>query len=492
MIIRQIDLLMTESEKLRLEEIGNQTRQFWKKISQLSNQGDAETDTEIASKMYALAARYENDPSLIALYEEENKLREEVFSRYKNGVRGHYPTILADIKEAMDAFDKSDFNGFIENNYGSGGPAYNLLFDDPEIENQRLFVALHDYLKNITSFQFNTLAEINAPKDEATAILKATINKFVNLPSENKEEYEERLTKFSKETILTRDRISQAAWRGELTEAPKTFITSSNKAKKLLSVEATIKFDELNKDIKISGISGLTSYDEAVHNAVISLFLVGGNDIITPRMIYRQMTGNANVTLPDQHRQLISDSIDKMSALRVTINTTGERAGYKNLDIEYKGNLLYTKSITARLNGVIVEDCIKILDTPVLYTYANAKNHVSRFPISLLNSSDKVHKTPDVIIIQNYLLKRIDSFKDKKQDKILYSSIYDQLDFQTEGRASINNKKKKVRDHTKTILDHFVSQGLISGYSEDEKDKKTNAIKGVTIHFETSNSSEPS
>ena len=57
--------------------------------------------------------------------------------------------------------------------------------------------------------------------------------------------------------------------------------------KEILSL---VRLNYSNNAIQISGEKELTQYDKEVHDALVTLYVDGGNEYITPQMIYKAMT----------------------------------------------------------------------------------------------------------------------------------------------------------------------------------------------------------
>ena len=88
-----------------------------------------------------------------------------------------------------------------------------------------------------------------------------------------------------------------------------------------------------------------------------------------------------------------------------------QEAQLRGLDkARYDSNLLNAKRLTVSANGQTTE-AIKILDTPILYDYAERRNQIGRFDVKLLDSP--VNKTEENIVLDGYLRRRIDASKDK-------------------------------------------------------------------------------
>lgn len=276
------------------------------------------------------------------------------------------------------------------------------------------------------------------------------------------------------------DKVSNSAFRNELTGGQLQQLGMERRgSKKQITTLAGINFDNLNGSVQIKGRKELTAYDREVHDAIITLFVDGGNEYITPQMIYQVMTGNPDAYLEKKQAEAISDSITKCMYSRLIIDASEEAKAYGFDSFKYDGSLISGERVTASLNGTVVE-CLRILRTPVLYEYANKKNQIGRFDIKLLNSP--INKTEEIITLQGYLYRRILSMKSSPNlsKTILYDKVYSQIEVKAASDGALRKKKSKVRDHVKKILDYWKQEEFIAGYVEN---KRGTRIHSVTIRL---------
>ena len=247
-------------------------------------------------------------------------------------------------------------------------------------------------------------------------------------------------------------------------------------------VRTAVSFD-CPEHMKIDGNINLTNYDKSIINGVSSI-LESGNSSFTIPMLYHAMTGKANPTVDDQLLGEIQAKLEKMRRLTISIDLSEEFKAHfigedgSDLlleDLTIEGYLLPLNKLTGVVNGKKSE-MYQIIDTPPLYSYAKAKKQIATVPLSLLNAP--VNNTATTIPLKSYLLFRIEGMKNKnnrlRSDKILYSSIYSELDDSDANKT----RKMRIRNYTKAILDHFVKEKYIVGYSELRTGR---SIEGVKI-----------
>jgi hypothetical protein len=274
------------------------------------------------------------------------------------------------------------------------------------------------------------------------------------------------------------DKVSNLAFSNELTGGHIQQLAMERRgSKKQITTLASIDFDNLNGSVQIKGRRELTPYDREVHDAIITLYVDGGNEYITPQMIYQVMTGNPDAYLEKKQAEAISDSITKCMYSRLIIDASEEAKAYGFDSFKYDGSLISGERVTASLNGTVVE-CLRILRPPVLYEYANKKNQIGRFNIKLLNTP--INKTEEIITLQGYLYRRILSMKNNSNlsKTIVYDTVYNQLDIKAASDGALRKKKAKVRSQVKKILDYWKQEQFIAGYVEN---KRGQVIYSVTI-----------
>ncbi len=286
-------------------------------------------------------------------------------------------------------------------------------------------------------------------------------------------------TRYPVNFLAPTGKVVNKAFSNELSKQVQGF-AMERRGKKKMTTFASIDFEKLNGSVQIKGYKELTAYDREVHDAIITLYIDGGNEYITPPMIYQVMTGNPKATLKSKQAEAISDSITKCMYSRLKIDASEEAKAYGFDSFKYDGNLISGERVTATLNGNVLE-CLRILRPPVLYEYANKTNHIGRFDIKLLNTP--INKTEEIITLQGYLYRRILSMKGKNSKlskTIRYDTVYNQIEVTAASDGALRKKKYKVRDQVKKILDYWKKENFIAGYCEN---KRGQVVYSVTIRL---------
>lgn len=243
----------------------------------------------------------------------------------------------------------------------------------------------------------------------------------------------------------------------------------------------------------------ITQYDMAVMDSVYTL-LVNGTSSFTPEMIVRIMSGNFEQDVTPQKAGSVTKSLNKLSLIRISIDCTDELRMRKqisnNKTAQLTSYLMPIREITIRsANHQTEMKGFQLIEKPVLYTYAENIKQIMSVPTALLETKNKISNTDDVIIIKRALIKRIEIMKSNKN--LINSNIinYERYDsktgdtkgfFQTLGfnKNNYSNwKKKKSRLHNTitSILDIFVQDNYILGYTVITEGKQK--INGIQIIF---------
>ena len=260
------------------------------------------------------------------------------------------------------------------------------------------------------------------------------------------------------------DKLSNRLYDGSISTGKKIGIdVASKRTKKQLLTMVSLDFTD--GAIKIMGKRELTAYDREVHDALVTLYVDGENEYITPQMIYRAMTGDNNARLTPKQQESISNSLNKLMYSRLIIDASAEAKAYGFDSFKYEGAVIQGEKVTATISGNVLE-VIHILRQPALYSYASKKNQIGRLDIKLLDSP--VNKNEENIILQSYLYRRILAMKGSSlSPTIVYDTVYKQIDISASSDSALRKKKHKVRETVKNILNYWKQQGFIKGYAEN-------------------------
>lgn len=241
--------------------------------------------------------------------------------------------------------------------------------------------------------------------------------------------------------------------------------TSKNATGKEPLILYSINFDAL-EDVRIT--KTLTPFDKRVYVAVAALYNAG-NEIITATQIYKMMGYKGRPG--DDDLQAINDSLTKMGAARLYIDTDKENRKYpKYARFKYDAALLPFERKTAYINGKLAESAIHPFREPPLITFASQRKQVTTITRALLESP--VSKTEANLRLEDYLLERIGRMKNSKgvSRKMLFATIFEQC------KITAPMQKQRAPEKIRRYLDHYKEVGWIDNYRE-EKDGVTIVLK---------------
>lgn len=421
-----------------------------------------------------------------------DKLNEERTALYAAAERRQFSELGADIKAVLnDAKSQARQLLYNSHQYFTGNDKPGVSYNEKYVSNAtRLLNAstMRGTIYKALKLHIEALRTDEAAFNEFTEFVNQLIRHSEFIDRASAEEMTDELptfissivataTRYPKNYIAPTDKISNLAFCGELNGEAQQLAMERRGSKKQITTLVSIDFEKLNGAVQIRGRKELTAYDREVHDAIITLFVDGGNEYITPQMIYQAMTGNPKAYLNPKQAEAISDSITKCMYSRVIINADEEAKAYGFEKFKYDGSLISGERVTATLNGNVLE-CLHLLRKPILYEYADKKNQIGRFDIKLLNSP--INKTEEIITLQGYLYRRILSMKGSStlSKTIVYETVYNQIGVEASSDGALRKKKSKVRDQIKSIFDFWKQEGFILGYCEN---KRKTEIYSVTI-----------
>lgn len=170
---------------------------------------------------------------------------------------------------------------------------------------------------------------------------------------------------------------------------------------------------------------GFTAFDQEVHDSVVSLYLAG-NERFTPAMVYRAMTGKTDSEYVHESRvHEIEKSIDKIRFPQLKIDAGEEAIAFGYDQAYYSGNMLNADKVELKMGRSRVTG-YRLLAAPLLYRYTKTSNQISAVDIKLLDTP--VVKTEDIIVLQGFLLRKIESMEKHNTERILFfDDIYEHL-----------------------------------------------------------------
>lgn len=283
---------------------------------------------------------------------------------------------------------------------------------------------------------------------------------------------------YPSEFMTTTDKVSNKLFEGAIAPLVETTVANAKRGTtRELNTVITINYDDLQEIQLLNRPKGLTAYDREVNDAILSLNIIGGNEIFTDQMIYRTMTGNPGAKLSKKQQDQITQSIAVLRGTIVKLSVSPEEATAYGMDaINYEGNLLMIERVEAKIKGQTT-NAYRLRRAPILYEYADGKNQIARVPMEIVNTG--LVKTTDTIELQGYLLRRITAMKNSSMSRtILYSTIYDRLKIgeSLANAGQVRKKKSKVNEFIIKILEEWKEKAFIIDYKINKKGTSTVSV----------------
>ncbi len=257
----------------------------------------------------------------------------------------------------------------------------------------------------------------------------------------------------------------------------------------------------------------VTLYDFAVMNAAYTV-LQNRRECFTPEMIVRTMACDPYMDVTPQKKSAVTRSLNKLRHIDISIDCTEEFRARGLLDDDGDEIILSSYLMpldVARVKPAHHKDYIsgyRFIREPALYTYAAIVEQIVSVPTELLLIDD-ASVTNDVIVLRDYLVRRIIAMQNEKNHIVSTRIAYERYDRDTQTYKGLlpslgydkeyqeshgsNWRRKKANLHRSvtTILDSFVRKGLIAGYEVVYSGGKRKTVYGVDIKLAGSKNTAP-
>lgn len=214
-------------------------------------------------------------------------------------------------------------------------------------------------------------------------------------------------------------------------------------------------------------------------------FFEQGIRIITPSMILDSMTGGEEKrNVYKEQYAAIKAALDKLGFTRIKINLAPLFAACPKYAANFKGDrsraelvgiLLPMRYLETEINGHKTL-AIELLSESPLMTVAKLKKQLLKYDLTPLAISGQ-HNTAQVITVKNWLLRRIELIKQRKQNpSILFKTLYEECGL-TDATKRQKQETRKVIDD---ILNSFKADGVIHNF---EFEKQGIAYRNIKIYL---------
>jgi hypothetical protein len=261
----------------------------------------------------------------------------------------------------------------------------------------------------------------------------------------------------------------------------------------------------------------LSPFDVAMLYCSCSIWL-NGNDIIYPDVLYSQWTNGNRLRQNGDTREMIAESLLKLSSIRLDYDYTQEiKRKYPTFTAKatVEGHIIELSPATIEKSGHKIK-AFRILTEPPILTHARSLGQIITVKKDLLTINDVHHyqewddhqalyiekkelltsvtqTTPERALVRDYLIKRIQEYKnyiakfttitsgkrkageDKKKpqpkpfNKIILETMFTELEITDPSR------KSKLKSYVIDCMDNFELKEIIKNYSTE----KNNGIKVV-------------
>lgn len=291
------------------------------------------------------------------------------------------------------------------------------------------------------------------------------------------------LGKLPESAIIPVDKVTKKVWekQQELISGQSLAVDVARQSKKRVSaardgVVVSLDIDNL-QGVEI--LRKLTEFDRAVMNAVITLNVAAGRDVITSRAVYKIL--NPATTRPASGKMLeqIGKSLDALMFAPVIIHIPGDfMPDGKARDL--KSPLVPAKRGTVKINGKTVDDAMQLYETPPLYVYADGMGQIARPTLKAL--AVPINMNHDNVALKSYLTRRVWEMKRAKSNAkvpktILWETIYKNMGVPSGNTDALKKKRQRIRTTTLKILDYWSGCGEICGYDETTRGRTAYSVQ---------------
>ena len=416
--------------------------------------------TEEQQKIDEISKQAENTNDVLKILESDQQISvmiDEIANRYILSLNGDKELILNHVKEILESITIEDVKTPISISNASKllkkmqvrqyseKEIYFLIISNAVIWQQQAYIHYHFDLNDIQNLIVQKALELAAIY-ESQELPKATLARLEKM-------------------LIPLDKVNANIFSLNINTHDFHEIDTTNAKKKggeeaiiLIRIENPVDFTTFEED-GIKSSRTLTPFDNRVWNVCANLADKGYN-IVTLDNIYYNMGSKSK---PDANKKReIFESIKKMTNTHIEICNEQEHALYPKYDlIKTEFQLLETRIITAEARGHIVDDAVKILDTPFLFQFAKARNQIASVPSAIFNNDLKL--TSENVIIEQYLIRRIAHMKHSKKvsRKIILSTLFDKCNIDVEKRY----QKKRSLEKIEKYLKRFKEAEWIKGYT---------------------------
>ena len=225
----------------------------------------------------------------------------------------------------------------------------------------------------------------------------------------------------------------------------------------------------------ISEIKPLTPFDREVMNVAIGAYEAGYR-VLSFTMTLNTLSGEDKDRVYSEQLAAIKTAVKRlMTIIRIDLAPLLKAfPKYRNRhvgDSELISPILPAKIYDVEINGQKTL-AIELLAESPLMTVAKLKRQVVTYDLTPLAVPNQ-HNTPQVIVIKNYLLRRIVLIRHGLNPTILFKTLYENCGLADASDSIKQNARKEIFD----TLNHFKAIGVIKDYEIEREGNVFRAIK---------------
>ena len=161
----------------------------------------------------------------------------------------------------------------------------------------------------------------------------------------------------------------------------------------------------------------------------------------------------------------------------VDLSDTNKALGYNDGKKQrLRSTILPCKFVTTTINGQPVDDVIYFLDESPVMTIAEQRNQILRYDTDLLDVPG-LHNTPRVIVLKNYVCRRIAEIKLHKMTPTLtFDDIFNRARISP---SASYDTKRTARDTVEKFFEHLKSKGVVKNFEFVKRGVSIYAVKFI-------------
>lgn len=235
----------------------------------------------------------------------------------------------------------------------------------------------------------------------------------------------------------------------------------------------------------------LSRFEVILMNAIGTLW-EAGNRFLTAHRIYSLLSGNKAKQASPTTEHFIDTLLENLSRVKIEIDRTEflEESGYEG-ELLLKGPLVMYDEVIHILNNKRSKAYL-FYRMPLLYQNAREIKQTYSLESNILSLPEGVRTLPENIVLNAYLFDRVNAMciNPKLHRIIDVNNLYSYFEQEKikldskrgkTGKKLTPKQKRTVKENAIAILEHFVSEGAISGFEYEGDGRARNEKFTITL-----------